>query len=469
MRNETGQDVVSLAPTKAFFVHMLTKDIELEDAILDLLDNCVDGALRSAKAPAGAERPYEGYFAELTFTGAEFSIKDNCGGISNEVRDSAFRLGRPPGDKTDENLPTVGTYGIGMKRAAFKIGYDTRIQSHTDRSGFSVHISRDWMSKEGAWDIPVEEFTSRDPAGTTITVTDLHPEVSASFDGPASFRDSFRSRVSQYYSVLIEKGFEVRIDQKPVPAMPLSLRSVDLESLVADANVLAPYIYQNGNDGVHAEVIVGFFAPFESDPDEDPTAGRAEEAGWTIVCNDRVVVYKDKTILTGWGDGAPNYHPQFRQISGLVTFTSAEPAKLPITTTKRGINAQNPVFLETRKRMRDGLKIFTNFTNTLKKIDFKEREDLFRTAAPVEVKVLRGKASKINLWAKERGGNGKIFSPSLPKLVESNSKKMVFSRPEEQIRKVAKFLLDEPDTKPSDAGAAAFDHVLELAKSKAKK
>src|SRR6185437_16784835 len=146
MRNETGQDVVSLAPTKAFFVHMLTKDIELEDAILDLLDNCVDGALRSAKAPAGAERPYEGYFAELTFTGAEFSIKDNCGGISNEVRDSEFRLGRPPGDKTDENLPTVGTYGIGMKRAAFKIGYDTRIQSHTDRSGFSVHISRDWMS-----------------------------------------------------------------------------------------------------------------------------------------------------------------------------------------------------------------------------------------------------------------------------------------------------------------------------------
>ncbi len=467
---ETGEDVVSLEPTKAFFVNMLTKDIELEDAVLDLLDNCVDGALRSAKNPANPERPYEGYFAELAFSGTEFSIKDNCGGISNGVRDSAFRLGRPPGDKTDENLATVGTYGIGMKRAVFKMGYDIRVQSHTDHSGFSVHISRDWMTKEGTWKIPVDDFTSEDPPGTMIAVTDLRPEVAAAFDGPASFRDSFRSRVSQYYSVLIEKGFEVRIDKKPIPAMPLSLRSANLEA-VAETTGLAPYIYQSDNNGVHVEVMVGFFAPFDSDPDEDPTAGRAEEAGWTIVCNDRVIVYKDKTILTGWGDGAPNYHPQFRQISGLVTFTSPEPAKLPITTTKRGINAQNPVFLEVRKRMRDGLKVFTSFTNSLKKIDVKERDDLFRTAAPVEVKILRSNVSKIkpDSWTKERTGTGRIFYPPLPKLVESNSKRMVFSRPEDQVRRVAKFLLGEPDTPPSETAAAAFDHVLGLAKARARK
>lgn len=34
-------------PAKAFFIDMLTRDISLEDAILDLLDNCVDGALRT--------------------------------------------------------------------------------------------------------------------------------------------------------------------------------------------------------------------------------------------------------------------------------------------------------------------------------------------------------------------------------------------------------------------------------------
>ena len=38
---------IDASPVKRFFVEMLTRDIQIEDAILDLLDNCVDGILRS--------------------------------------------------------------------------------------------------------------------------------------------------------------------------------------------------------------------------------------------------------------------------------------------------------------------------------------------------------------------------------------------------------------------------------------
>lgn len=41
-------DQAEASPTKRFFVSMLTRDINLADAILDLLDNCLDGALRLA-------------------------------------------------------------------------------------------------------------------------------------------------------------------------------------------------------------------------------------------------------------------------------------------------------------------------------------------------------------------------------------------------------------------------------------
>lgn len=34
-------------PTKEFFIDMLTRDIELNDAILDMLDNCLDGVVRT--------------------------------------------------------------------------------------------------------------------------------------------------------------------------------------------------------------------------------------------------------------------------------------------------------------------------------------------------------------------------------------------------------------------------------------
>ena len=38
---------IEASPTKAFFVQMLTRDIDLKAAILDLLDNCVDGIHRT--------------------------------------------------------------------------------------------------------------------------------------------------------------------------------------------------------------------------------------------------------------------------------------------------------------------------------------------------------------------------------------------------------------------------------------
>lgn len=37
---------IAAFPAKRFFVEMLTRDIELSDSILDLLDNCLDGVLR---------------------------------------------------------------------------------------------------------------------------------------------------------------------------------------------------------------------------------------------------------------------------------------------------------------------------------------------------------------------------------------------------------------------------------------
>lgn len=40
---------VELVPAKRFFVEMLTRDIELVDAILDLIDNSLDGAMRLLK------------------------------------------------------------------------------------------------------------------------------------------------------------------------------------------------------------------------------------------------------------------------------------------------------------------------------------------------------------------------------------------------------------------------------------
>jgi hypothetical protein len=44
MTDAIEKQLISAEPTKSFFVDMLTRDIALEQAILDLVDNSVDGA-----------------------------------------------------------------------------------------------------------------------------------------------------------------------------------------------------------------------------------------------------------------------------------------------------------------------------------------------------------------------------------------------------------------------------------------
>ena len=111
-----SENTIEGNPTKSFFIQMITRDITINDAIIDLLDNSIDGAskLRS-------DGNYEGLFIDITINKYEFIVKDNCGGFSLEVAQKyAFRFGRP--DEAPESTGSVGRFGIGMKRALFKMG-----------------------------------------------------------------------------------------------------------------------------------------------------------------------------------------------------------------------------------------------------------------------------------------------------------------------------------------------------------
>ena len=94
-------------PTKDFFVRMITRDISLEDCILDLIDNCLDGARRQLAARnggAGEIHSYEGFRVRLQIGQERFRIEDNCGGISiDNAIDYAFHFGRRPDAPKEED------------------------------------------------------------------------------------------------------------------------------------------------------------------------------------------------------------------------------------------------------------------------------------------------------------------------------------------------------------------------------
>lgn len=462
-------DGVSAYPAKAFFVKMLTRDISLEDAIMDLIDNCTDGILRTKwkdGIPEGQSKPYAGYYAKVSISGDLFSIEDNCGGIPKNIAEEyAFRMGRA--NKRDGDLPTVGVYGIGMKRALFKMGSYSTVFSKTDECSFEVTIDSDWLEDDQQWRLPLKIYdeVKKEENGTIIKVADLYQGISEQFSSQV-FIGKLITLIQQHYSYIIQKGFQISINDTVIE--PIVMKLLIDDNFERDS--LAPYIYKADMDGVSVFLQVGFYRrlPNQDEIDQEQVARSSkEEAGWTIICNDRVVVYKDKSILTGWGDAnVPQYHTQFIGITGLVIFKSDDVEKLPITTTKRGIDASSLLYLRVKNRMREGLKIFTDYTNKWKKDTQKELE-MTVAAKPRNILELEKEIPR-ERWTKIQNTNFTEyrFQPKLPRPSESNPNKYIrFARPESDLRIVSEYLFDSSDVSPSEIGEKCFDKVLKEAKT----
>jgi DNA topoisomerase VI subunit B len=172
---------INARPTKEFFISMLIKDIGTTRAIIDLVDNCVDGA-RNLR-PLGA---FDGLKVEIDTKKDHFKISDNCGGISIDLAQKyAFRFGRSPEMRATAH--SIGQFGVGMKRALFKLGERFAIDSRTQNSRFTMEVDIEEWKKEEEWEFKFKELEPnlrRLPladTGTSIVVKPLHPTIAESF------------------------------------------------------------------------------------------------------------------------------------------------------------------------------------------------------------------------------------------------------------------------------------------------
>ena len=113
---EVQSKKVDASPTKGFFIYMLTRDIDVRPAIVELIDNSIDGAKKIRK-----NKEYKGLFIKINMSQDRFIIEDNCGGIDIETAQKyAFQFGRSSDRESDSSGYFTGIFGIGMNRALFK-------------------------------------------------------------------------------------------------------------------------------------------------------------------------------------------------------------------------------------------------------------------------------------------------------------------------------------------------------------
>lgn len=348
-------------PTKAFFVRMLTRDISLEDCILDLVDNAVDAAWASVDATPTTLDKGEALeqFAIAVDIGSEsFSITDNCGGISlDDAADYAFTFGRDEFQGREDY--TIGVYGIGMKRAVFKLGNEISIRSTTEADEpFAVPIDvKEWMADlEPIWDFDIESSEPLPEPGVEIRVSQLSEETATAFDDPA-FVNRLRRIVARDYMLPLMQGLTLKINGKPVEGWEITFKTGSGFKPMRE-------LYHEG------EVAVEIFAGMNSDPPNtsEPRARESEHrSGWYVLCNGRVVLVADRTALSVWGrDRFPSWHPQYEGFVGVVLFSSKHPELLPMTTTKNSVDVSSAIYRRAVAKMQPPTRAWIDYTNARK-------------------------------------------------------------------------------------------------------
>lgn len=374
---ETAQDdplAVDASPTKEFFVDTITRDIALDRALADLVDNCIDGAKRlrdtghaNGEDIAGGKK-YENLYARLTVNPNEFAIADNCGGIALDIaRKYAFKFGRATGFTETPN--SVGQFGVGMKRALFKMGRHFEVKTADANDSYRIDVNvQKWLG-ERSWDFRIEgredNSYGRIQAGTSIRCWELYPGVSELFKQDYFLRNLV-SRIRTAQQHFMRNGFAIYINDEAI---------IPNEWQLQRGSGIDP-LHQRFDDklGDGPSLRTRIFAGVGP--------SNQAQAGWYVFCNGRCIVEADQSSATGWGDiagtggiGIPRYHNQFSRFRGYAFLDCVKSEKLPWNTTKTGLDYEDPAYRMLIGRLVSATRPVIDFLNELdRETDIEEQD-----------------------------------------------------------------------------------------------
>lgn len=341
-------ETVQAGPTKEFFINMITRDIQLEKAILDLIDNSIDGAKR-----VGDIKDKK---IQLKMNEEEFEIYDNCGGFSIDIaKNYAFKFGRTISNEKPKNQIdySIGRFGVGMKRTLFKLGKKFEVESKTENEHFIVKVDvENWKNDDKNWKFELQELdcNSNDNwTGTKITVNQLNNDIKKSFSEYELANSSLKKEIGYSYAKLINAGMDIIVNNEKVPAN-------DVKMIFDDK--IKPSVRNFKIKDADISIIAGIS---EANP---------HDAGWYIYANDRLLLMADKSKTTGWGIkdedlSLPQFHASKAMFRGVVFMNSKDATRLPLTTTKVGVDVDSEIYKTILKYMEMMMKEIFIYLNRI--------------------------------------------------------------------------------------------------------
>jgi len=435
--NRAPSNIVNGSPSKELFITMLTRDISLIDAISDLVDNCVDGAIKLR----GRDR-FTGLKVDITLKEDCFVIIDNCSGIDKDLaRDYAFRFGRPL--EATQIEYSVGQFGIGMKRALFKMGKKFEIRSVSEKASFSIDIDVAKWSKEESWNFKFKQLIEKrfplTERGTEITVSSLNKDVKERFK-QSNFLSELKQKLELQHLINISKGLTITINSNVLEANQLKL----LSNFEFRSAYWSKLYKAHGNTEVEIYAGIGH--------------QKLEMGGWYIFCNNRLIQGPEQTSISGWGTKTPvripEYHSQFARFRGFVFFQSKTPSFLPWNTSKTSVDNDSQLFQSVRYEMIHLMRPIIDFLNAV----HDESTDYHRKKLEEKYLQERMDSAPLKNYLKATTSS-KFKAPAQKQKAKLTNEVIIkYIREESRVEKLKKFF---KVTSPKKVGEKTFDYTYD--------
>ncbi len=292
MSNPKKSYETDISPEKTFFFKQLTQDITIEEAVLELIDTFIEWLMYYTNRGVSIQNPN----IKVNISKDGFSIESNYPGPPPEMVGDLLKIGK----SVDKGCCRLGAYGLGTKRALFKLGRKISLETDNGEKYSFTEIDERWFENDKNWKVKIHISESQGRLFDKIEVKNLVEEIRRNIN--ESMVENLKKKIENTYLLLSSKlNFSIYLNGEKIIFPSLKF--------IFD-NDVKPYYLKTIEKGVLIKILAGL-------------KKEEEMGGWYIFCNDRLIMLSDTTEKTGFDRKECPYDPKIHKIFlGIAIFSS---------------------------------------------------------------------------------------------------------------------------------------------------